>query len=82
MSSVPLSRDFILDTIQKYGFYEIHEASIFLRLFCSSSLDRSCVLFLREKLYECVLRHDNGDIYFSEIHFILKKLDEQIYLHH
>lgn len=73
----------IREKIIKYGFTEISELLIFLEYFCYSEMSPEESKYVLEKLKKCIALHDNGSLYFRELHelsFELERWHSEYYI--
>lgn len=73
----------IREKIIKYGFIEISELLIFLEHFCYSEIAVEESKYILDILKKCISSHDNGSIYFRELHelsFELEKWHSENYI--
>ena len=79
MNTVAISRNALISVLKKYDYCETRHVVIFLSLLQDCIPDRASCIYIREKLDECLKKHDNGCNHFQEIRLVLMKINQ--YLH-
>ena len=75
LSQISLSRGDLLERVKPYGFIETGSIMSFLENVCHARPDEHAFQYIRNKIDECLRRHDNGSSYFSALRNLLKDLD-------
>jgi hypothetical protein len=65
--SEPISSQALMDIVRHYGFIECGQLLTFLGSVCGTLPDISELLYIRDKLRECLNNHDNHSVYFCEL---------------
>lgn len=76
----PLTRTVLIERIKQYGFIECGEMLSFLECVCGTYPDRCALIWLRDKLAQCLGQHDNGSDYFSALRTLGNELDYAIFV--
>lgn len=74
MDALAISRNALMSQIEKYGFCETQEVIVFLSLLVSDIPDRASCAYIHQKIKECLVKHDNGSVYFDGLRLIHHKL--------
>lgn len=75
--NIAISRKALLRELMKYGFVEVSDVIAFLEVICPTVPDDAAVLYMKEKLSDCLKNNDNGSEYFDELRTVVKKLEEE-----
>lgn len=78
MNKVAISRNALVNVLNKYDYCEIRHVVLFLHQLQSCIPDRASCIYMREKLDECLKNHDNGCDHFQEIRMILVKINQHL----
>lgn len=73
-----LSRQVMAGMVRHYGFIECGEVYTFLDNVCGIYPDRCALIWLSEKIGECLANHDNGSEYFHELRTLKSELEYAI----
>ncbi len=76
--SSPTCRNALLSELTRYGFTEVGDVVMFLRLICPTVPDDAAILYMHEKLAECLKNHDNGSDYFDALRNVTARLGNEV----
>lgn len=76
----PLTRTVLIERIKQYGFIECGEMLSFLECVCGTYPDRCALIWLRDKLAQCLGQYDNRSDYFSALRTLGNELDYAIFV--
>ncbi len=75
--SIPISRNALLSELTRYNFVEVNDVVTFLQQICPTIPDDTDILYMREKLTECLKNHDNGSDWFDGLRGIVGRLEAE-----
>ena len=78
MASSSLTSASISKTVEKFGFVECSDITVFLRFFCEMAPGKGELIYIRHVLFRCLSAHDNGSAYFSALRSLVTKISSEI----
>lgn len=76
--STPISRNVLLRELSRYGFTEVSDVVRFLQVICPTVPDDAAILYMQEKLGECLKNHDNGSDWFDGLRDVVTRLGGEV----
>lgn len=72
---IAVSKSWVYDRVKMYGFVEVDVIIKFLDYVCYEKIDDSGMIYIRNKARECLNRHDNKSMYFSNLREVVNFID-------
>lgn len=75
-----LSRHSLENRLGRYGFTECGVLLIFLRWVCDDTPGMTELIYIKEKISECLRNHDNHSDYFADLRTLRREICDDIIL--